>query len=193
MIWKSSYNHPALLAAMTTKFTAIGFADSYILIHTLTGRRFGDFVKFRLLPMKMQTPPSFMHAVGDFLLYCDCMGNIQVWDVTRMKCIMKDISLSPLLDCKVVTMELKRVEVDVVIEVKSRNQTFIYNHDLCVWTCTSFKSGLIPTTEDVETQLATAIFTNDAKNVIYWLKVYARRLTESSNLLKVEELVDEFK
>ena len=80
-----------------------------------------------------------------------------------------------------------------MIEVKSRNQTFIYNHDLCVWTCTSFKSGLIPTTEDVETQLATAIFTNDAKNVIYWLKVYARRLTESSNLLKVEELVDELK
>jgi HIRA B motif len=42
LIWKSSYNHPALLAVMTTKFTAIGFADSYIIIHSLSGKRYNQ-------------------------------------------------------------------------------------------------------------------------------------------------------
>jgi WD40 repeat protein len=145
--------------------------------------------------MKMKTPPSFMHANGDYLLHCDCLGTIQVWDISKMKCILRDVSLSPLLDLKVVTLELKVVGgASIVIEAKStKSQTFIYNHDLCVWNCTSFKTGLIPSIEDVETQLATAVFTNDSTKVIYWLKIFARRLTESSNLLKVEELVNEFK
>jgi hypothetical protein len=142
----------------------------------------------------MQTPPAFLYAHENMLLYVDCIGNISVWDIKDMKSVYSGISLAPLIDQNISSVIIKE---DRQLVAKSGKQSFIYDHNMNTWmilapTQTTGFSRL-PKIEEIEMQLETSVKTGNAKSLLYWAKLYARKLVDENASTKALELVEEFK
>jgi hypothetical protein len=103
----------------------------------------------RQLPLKLKSAPAFLHSSKEYLLYVDCIGTVSVWNVPERKQAYPSVSMAPLLDQSISSVQLARGNN---ILVKARSKSFIYNHDLGAWVSLWHpdNAARIPKTDDVE-------------------------------------------
>ncbi|KAI8894110.1 WD40-repeat-containing domain protein [Globomyces pollinis-pini] len=187
-IWTNSYKAAALLATTSMKYVAIAYADATLHLFTLAGRRI-------LPPLKMQSAPSFLQAKNEYLLYIDCLGNVSTWDIIKQNCILELKSITPLLSPSITITSVSIHDDGMPLVSTSDNQTYKYSNGMKCWQQLShLQPSLLelnkgfPKTEQIELSLATAMAMKDTKNIIYWLKLYCRKLCDESSIKKVKEL-----
>lgn len=179
-VWTSSGKTAALCAGITAFYMAVAYVDATLHVYTVAGRK--------VMVLKMASAASFLSCSEGMLLYVDCIGNVSVWNVPEMKNVVS-ISLTPLLAQSISNVALRG---DQVIVQASGGKEFLWNDDMKAWVCLAsvLVGGMakMPKMDEIEMQFNGAVQSRNPKSIVYWLKIYARKLTDEDAYAKANEL-----